>query len=103
MNHAWRIASTSSGPWPFFGQKVAHRRSDRVHEGDHVPQRDVGDRPSVVGLVLLRPGVAESDLLLVVEPGAVVGAAAGVEDPLTEPRPHPGEVVVERLPSGVEK
>lgn len=81
-------------PVALVGEKLTHRRGDRVHEGDDVPQRDVGYRRGAVGLVLPRARVAEGDLLLVVEPGTVVGAAAGVEDPLAEAPPPAAEVVV---------
>src|SRR5215216_1292322 len=52
-----------------------------------------------VGLVLLGGGVSEGDLVVVVEPLLVVGAPAGVEDPLAKPLAHARQVLGVRLPS----
>jgi hypothetical protein len=56
------------------GGEQQRRAADRHDEGDEVAEVDVVDRGRAVGAVLRRPGVAQPDLLLVVEPGlAVVG------------------------------
>lgn len=51
-------------------------------EGDEVAQGDVVGGVGVVGLVFLGSVVAFADFVLVVEPVVVVGAVAGVVDPL---------------------
>src|SRR5829696_1362444 len=47
-----------------------------------------------VGLVLLGGGVSEGDLVVVVEPLLIVGAPAGVEDPLAKPLAHARQVLL---------
>jgi hypothetical protein len=55
-----------------------------------------------VGLVLLAPaGVAQADLVLVVEPGLVEGGPGGVQDPAAEAAPDRGQVVLVGLALGV--
>ena len=51
-------------------------------EGDDVAQGDIGRGADVVGLILFEAGVTECDLLLIVDPVLIVGAQAGVEDPI---------------------
>jgi hypothetical protein len=62
-------------------------------KADDVAEWDVGSRTDVVGFVFLQRGVAKGDLLLIVEPVLIVGAEAGVDDPLLESQIALGEVV----------
>ncbi len=50
-------------------------------------------RRHAVGPVLLRARVAQADLVLVIEPGAVVAGRARIADPLAEARAHAAQVV----------
>src|SRR3712207_9272228 len=75
-------------------QKGPHGCRDRIDEGDHVAQGYVVRsllRP--IGLILLRSGVSERYLLLVVEPLLIVRPLAGVENPLLEPLSNPPKVL----------
>src|SRR4028118_1703873 len=83
-------------------QKGPYGRRDRVDEGDHVAQGYVvrGLLRSI-GLILLRSGVSERYLLLVVEPLLIVRPLAGVEDPLLAPLPDPPEVLLIGVSFGI--
>ena len=86
----------------FVRQKGPHGRSNRVYEGDHIAQGYVVRsllRP--VGLILLRSGVSERYLLLVVEPLLILWSLAGVENPLPEPLPDSPEVLLVGVSLGV--
>lgn len=61
-------------------------------KGDDVGQGNVGRGLDAIGLILFEHGVAQGDLLLVVEPIPIVGAQAGVLYPLLEAEIAFGEV-----------
>jgi len=75
---------------------LVHDRDER----DDVRQWDEGRGLDSVGLVLFEGGVAQGDLLLVIEPILIVGAQAGVLDPLLEAEIAFGEVFGVGIPSG---
>ena len=85
---------------PLLGQERPQREGDRKDQGEEVAERDDVGRGGAIGAVLLRPVVAQRDLVLVVEPALVVLGPGGVEDPLAEPLPHRAQVVPEGLAVG---
>jgi len=57
---------------------------DDGDKADDVSERNVWGGADVISFIFLQRGVAECDLLLVVEPFLVIGSKTGVEDPLLE-------------------
>src|SRR5215213_821140 len=86
---------------PALGQERPQGGGDRHQQGENMAQRDVVGGVGPVGPVLLGAGVPQAALVLVVEPGLVVGGPGGIEDPLSEAAPHGGQVVLVGLALGV--
>ena len=85
---------------------IAEEFADWKHDGDEAEEIAEWDERwclFAVGEVLFRGRVAEADLLLVVEPCAVVRAKGNVDGPLDEARFDAGFVVVVRFAVGTDE
>src|SRR5215213_6574973 len=71
---------------PALGQERPQGGGDRHQQGENMAQRDVVGGVGPVGPVLPGAGVPQADLVLVVEPGLVVGGPGGIEDPFPKRR-----------------
>ena len=90
----------------FVGDGCAEEFADGKNDGDEaeeITERDERRCLLRVSEVLLCGCVAEADLFLVVEPGAVVGAQGDVDDPLHEAAFDAGFVDVVGLAVGVDE
>src|SRR5262249_55216954 len=66
------------------GEERPHRDDDRRAERKQVARSDMAERMTMISLVFLGSMVAQSDLVLIVEPGLVVLGAGRIDDPLSE-------------------
>lgn len=79
-------------------KKVADGDRDRHDKGDQVAEGDQGGgRGHMVGLILLGAMVAQTDLVLVVQPVLIVLSSTGVQDPLVESLQHRSQIFGNRL------
>src|ERR1700719_4715178 len=81
------------GRMAFRGEKWLDGVVDYCRKRDHVPQWNIRGGFHVVGLVLLYAGVAQRDLLLIIEPILVVAPETSVQNPLPESQPTLSRVV----------
>jgi hypothetical protein len=68
----------------FLGQKRLDGCCNWADEGNQISLSGIRNRLNAVRLILLAPMVPQADLVLVVKPVLIVGAVAGIQDPLTK-------------------
>src|SRR4029077_3179752 len=91
------------GRMAFRAEKWLDGVVDHCRKRDHVPQWNIRGGFHVVRLVLFYAGVAQCDLLLIIEPILIVAPETSVQNPLPEPQPTLSRVVRIRFAVGSER
>jgi hypothetical protein len=78
------MRSTTSRAWPLRARKGFHRSHNHGTERDQIARADMSQRTTVVGLVLFRPMMPESNLVLIIEPLLIELCQGSIENPLSE-------------------